>query len=156
MALMLLVGGFSSGVVLSQEEAEGGKEPAAVEEAEDNQRAGLRVSLTRLAPPPAAEEEVAEADDADDGEGEAAGADEEEAADGAEGDEGGDDAEGEDGEGRRGRGDRGERPEGNERPERGDRPEREERASGLVILTYIAHLFQPAVIRVNGLEAETV
>ena len=61
MALMLLVGGFSSGVVLSQEEAEGRKEPAAVEEAEDNQRAGLRVSLTRLAPPPAAEEEVAEA-----------------------------------------------------------------------------------------------
>ena len=85
MALMLLVGGFSSGVVLSQEEAEGGKEPAAVEEAEDNQRAGLRVSLTRLAPPPAAEEEVAEADD---GEGEAAGADEAEAADDAAGDEG--------------------------------------------------------------------
>ena len=70
-ALMLLVGGFSSGVVLSQEEAEGGKEPAAVEEAEDNQRAGLRISLTRLAPPPAAEEEVAEAADPDDGEGEA-------------------------------------------------------------------------------------
>ena len=47
MALMLLVGGFSSGVVLSQQAAEGGKEPAAVDAAEDNPRAGLRVSRKR-------------------------------------------------------------------------------------------------------------
>ena len=69
MALALFVGAISSGTIYSQEEAEGGEEAAEAEDAEDNQRPALRVSLTRLAPPAVAEEEAPAEEVADDGEG---------------------------------------------------------------------------------------
>ena len=149
MALALFVGAISSGTIYAQEEAEGGEE--AVEDAEDNQRLGLRVSLTRLAPPAAAEEEapaeeVADAD-AGEGDGDAAGADEGDDAD--EGDEA-DEADERGGRGRGERPDRGERPEGGDRPDRGNGPDG---PSGLVILTSVGDVFQSAVVTVNGLEA---
>ena len=71
MALALFVGAISSGTIYAQEEAEGGEE--AVEDAEDNQRLGLRVSLTRLAPPAAAEEEAPAEEEAADEESKEAG-----------------------------------------------------------------------------------
>ena len=72
MAVALFIGAISFSAGIAQEEAKGGAEAAAAEDAEGNQRAGLRVSLTRLSAPEAAEEapaeEVVDAEEADDGE----------------------------------------------------------------------------------------
>ena len=59
-AAALFIGAISFSAGIAQEEAKGGEKAAAADDAADNQRAGLRVSLTRLNAPEVAEEAPAE------------------------------------------------------------------------------------------------